>query len=320
MLKDSDVVKKSSTRKIVVTQNGIGDFTTIQEAIDSVPEKNSDRVIIFVEKGLYDEVITIPKSKPFISLIGESKNSTIISHCNYAGKKKKDNTTFGTGGSATAFLFANDLIIENLSIVNAYDKVVINANGSQAVAARINGERVLFKNVNLKGQQDTLYAEKGTQYFYHCFIEGDVDFIFGGARAVFEECEIHSLDRGADKNNGYVTAASTMNNQPYGFLFIHCNLFSNAAEGTVHLGRPWHPGGNPDAIGSVLFRECFLGEHISAQGWTEMGGFSPLEARLYEYQNYGPGAIPTESRRILTTTQADEYTVENILDGWKPNT
>jgi pectin methylesterase-like acyl-CoA thioesterase len=171
--------------------------------------------------------------------------------------------------------------------------------------------------VRFIGNQDTLYTYAGSQYFYSCYMEGDVDFIFGGAAAVIEDCVIVSLDRHSD-NNGYVTAASTMMTDPYGYLFLNSRFESDAAPGTVWLGRPWHPGGNPDAIGSVVIRNCYLGAHIRAEGWTDMSGFKASDARYFEYKNEGPGAIASDSRRQLTDEQAEPFTIENVLGGWNP--
>jgi pectin methylesterase-like acyl-CoA thioesterase len=164
--------------------------------------------------------------------------------------------------------------------------------------------------------QDTLYVNAGTQYFHQCYIEGDVDFIFGGGRAVFEDSDIVSVDRGSTTNNGYITAASTNINEPYGYLFLNSRLKSDAADGTVYLGRPWHPGGDPSAIASVVFINSELGAHIHEEGWTDMSGFSAKDARFYEYQNEGPGANP--SRPQLTDEEAKLYTIENVLKGWDP--
>jgi pectin methylesterase-like acyl-CoA thioesterase len=175
---------------------------------------------------------------------------------------------------------------------------------------------MMFDHVRFLGNQDTLYANGGTQYFSNCYIEGDVDFIFGEARAVFDNCDIVSLDRGSSTNNGYITAASTNINDPYGFLFINSRLISEAAEGTVYLGRPWHPGGDPNAIASVVFLNCELGGHIQREGWTDMSGFSAKDARFNEYKNEGPGV--NLERPQLTDEESSNYTIENVLKGWNP--
>ncbi|GAA0290652.1 PelA/Pel-15E family pectate lyase [Gracilibacillus halotolerans] len=315
-LKDFTETMNRLENKLVVAKDGTGNFDTVQAAIDAIPEQSEDRIEVFIKNGIYEEVVTIPADKPNVHLIGEDSEDTIIRYDNYAGKDNGVGGTLGTSGSATAFFRSNDVTIESLTIENSFDES-IETEGKQAVAVYAAGERMVFNNVRLLGNQDTLFAHSGTQYYYDSYIEGDVDFIFGGASAVFENCTIHSVDRGSDTNNGYITAASTQQDQ-YGFLILRSELTSDAKEGTVYLGRPWQPSSNPTAIANVVYKESYLGEHIKEEGWTEMGGFQPEDARLYEYNNEGPGVAINNNRRQLTDEDATEYTVENVLGGWVP--
>ncbi|MCA0756697.1 pectate lyase [Paenibacillus sp. N4] len=305
--------------QLTVAQDGTGDYSDIQAAVDAVQPNNTERVNILVKKGIYKQVVTVPANKPFISMIGESSEDTVITYDNYSGRERPAGGTYGTSGSASMFVNGNDFIAKNMTIENSFDEASVNAGNKQAVALNVRGERQRFENVRFIGNQDTLLTNGGTQYFYQCYIEGDVDFIFGGSRAVFEECTIHSLDRGSSTNNGYITAASTMITEPYGYLFLNSKLTSNAAAGTVWLGRPWHPGGNPDAIASVVYMNCEMGAHINPIGWTDMSGFSAADARFYEYNSSGPGAAAADTRRQLTDEQAESWTVSNVLKGWNPN-
>lgn len=304
--------------RITVAQDGSGDYDTVQAAIDAVPQGNQDRVEIYIKNGSYKEVIRIPNDKPFLSLTGESATDTVITYDNYAGRDNGVGGTLGTSGSATAFLHANDLTLSGLTFENSFDESREVEGGKQAVAVNVRGDRIAFHNVRFLGNQDTLLTNGGTQYFYQCYIEGDVDFIFGGSRAVFEESVIHSLDRGSDSNNGYITAASTMITEPYGYLFLRSKLTSDAPAGTVFLGRPWHPSGNPDAIASVVFMHTEMGAHIKTEPWTDMSGFSWKDARFYEYRNTGPGATNNTSRAQLTDEEAANWTIDNVLGGWNP--
>ncbi|MFC0560331.1 pectate lyase [Halalkalibacter alkalisediminis] len=303
---------------LTVAKDGSGDYTTIQEAIDAVPSSNTVPVTIYVKNGVYKEVVTISNDKPFITLIGESATDTIITYDNYAGKDNGGGGTLGTSGSASVYLRASDFRAENLTFENSFDESSTDVSGKQAVAVYASGDRMYFKNIRFIGNQDTLYTHSGSQYFYQCYIEGDVDFIFGAARVVIEESHIHSLDRGSSTNNGYVTAASTLITDPFGMLIKDSKLTSDAPAGTVYLGRPWPAGGNPNAIGSVVFMNSELGEHIHPLGWTQMSGLQPEDARLFEYKNHGPGAIINESRRQLTDEEAEQWTVPNVLKGWDP--
>lgn len=232
---------------IIVAKDGTGNFTTIQAAIDSVPSNSSKRTVIFVKNGTYKEVVTIRKNN--IHLIGESNTKTIITYDNYAGKLKPDGTTYGTSGSASFYLYGTDTILENITIENSFDES-IDVKDKQAVAAYIRGDRQIIKNCIFIGNQDTLYAHSGRQYYVNCKIIGDTDFIFGGATAVFENCEIVSTPKG-----GYVTAAST-DLENYGFLFLNCRLTSDAPKNSTYLGRPWRPNAY------VVYKTCYLGAHI----------------------------------------------------------
>ncbi|WP_083652540.1 pectate lyase [Bacillus sp. MRMR6] len=314
-VEDTTEELRASSVKLVVSKDGSGDYDTVQKAIDAVPDNNTEPVEIFIKNGTYKEVVRVPANKPFISLIGESAENTILTYDNYAKKARPEGGTYGTSGSASVYLYASDFTAKNVTMENSFDESTVEG-GSQAVAVYTRGDRMKFDHVRFLGNQDTLYANGGTQYFSNCYIEGDVDFIFGAARAVFDNCDIVSLDRGSSTNNGYITAASTNINDPYGFLFINSRLISEAAEGTVYLGRPWHPGGDPNAIASVVFMNCELGAHIQQEGWTDMSGFSAKDARFYEYKNEGPGV--NLDRPQLTDEEAANYTVENVLKGWNP--
>ena len=305
--------------RIVVAQDGTGDVTSVQAAVDAVPENNTDLVEIYIRNGIYKEVVTIPANKPFITMVGESAEGTVITYDNYSGKERLVvGGTYGTSGSATMFVNGTDFTARDLTIENSFDESSVDVANKQAVALNVRGERHKFINVRFIGNQDTLLTNGGTQYFYQCYIEGDVDFIFGGSSAVFEECVIHSLDRGFSSNNGYITAASTMITEPYGYLILNSKLTSDAAPGTVWLGRPWHPSGNPDAIASVVYMNTEMGAHINPVGWTDMSGFLAKDARFAEYNNYGPGAVVTDTRPQLTAEEAALWTIENVLKGWNP--
>jgi hypothetical protein len=251
---------------LTVSKDGLADYTTVQGAIDAIPVNNAEKVEVFIGNGIYKEVVTIPKDKPFIHIKGESVSGTVITYDNYSGKSKPGGGTYGTTGSASVYVYGDDFTAENLTFENSFDEQSVNVTNKQAVAVYARGERQTFRNSRFIGNQDTLYVNGGTQYFYQSYIEGDVDFIFGRSSAVFEECDIFSLDRGSSTNNGFVTAASTLITEPYGYLFLNSKLLSNAPAGTVYLGRPWHPSGDPNAIGSVVFMDSYLGPHITAQG------------------------------------------------------
>ena len=129
----------------------------------------------------------------------------------------------------------------------------------QAVALKVTGDRCVFRDCAMLGWQDTLYVDDGRAYFADCYIEGRVDFIFGGATAVFDHCTIHS------KNGGYVTAARTKPEQKYGYVFLDCTLSGEGAP--AYLGRPWQWDRGRKA--AVAFIRTKMGPHIRPEGWNQ---------------------------------------------------
>ncbi|WP_253767462.1 pectinesterase family protein [Goodfellowiella coeruleoviolacea] len=306
---------------IVVAADGSGNYRTVQAAVDSVPSNNTAAVTISIKKGTYTGLVRVPANKPHITFAGATGTASDV-----VLSESRPASQYGTDGSATVLIAAPDTAVRDLTIRNAYDEA---ANGaSQALALYANGDRQTYTNVRFLGNQDTLLTWTGSsgkvmrQYFYRCYVEGDVDFIYGSGTAVFDNSQIHSLSRGSTSNNGYITAASTYTNNPYGLLFVNSTFTSNAAAGTVYLGRPWHPSGDVNAVAQVLIRNSTLGAHIrTSQPWTDMSGFSWKDARFSEYQNTGPGATVNSNRPQLSSGQAASYLARDYLagsDGWNP--
>lgn len=310
--------------------NGVKIFKTVQAAVNSVPSNNTKRVIIFIKSGRYYEKITI--NSPNISLIGEDPFTTVLTYDVAAGTPKPDGTgTYGTSGSASVTINSGaiNFTAENITFENAFDEKQP-ISSKQAVAVKSTADKMVFKNCRFIGNQDTLYADAGRQYFKDCYIEGDVDFIFGAAQAVFENCTIFSVDREGITPKGYVTAASTRKTDNYGFLFVNCKFESNiTVADSVYLGRPWHPSADLNRWVNVVIRESYLGEHIKDEGWTAMSStdsqgnviwFYPQNERFYEYKNYGPGAKINEYRPQLDDVMAQVYTKGNVFDDWDADT
>jgi pectin methylesterase-like acyl-CoA thioesterase len=306
--------------------NGVRIFKTVQAAVNSVPTNNTKRTVIFIKSGRYYEKITI--NSPNISLIGEDPMTTILTYDVAAGTPKPDGAgTYGTSGSASVTINSGaiNFTAENITFENAFDENQP-ISSKQAVAVRSLADKMVFKNCRFIGNQDTLYADAGRQYFKDCYIEGDVDFIFGAAQAVFENCTIFSVDRAGITPKGYVTAASTKKTDNFGFLFLNCKFVSNVTvANSVYLGRPWHPSADLNRWVNVVIRESYLGEHINDYGWTAMSStdsngntiwFYPQNERFYEYKNYGPGAKINDFRPQLDDVMAQVYTKQNVLDGW----
>jgi pectin methylesterase-like acyl-CoA thioesterase len=308
----------------VVAPDGSGTHTTVQAAVNAAPSGST----ILVKKGTYKGNVTVPSSKTGITLVGETGNAAdVVIHDNRCASCSNGNGgTWGTSGSASVLLQGANFTAEDLTFANTYDEA---ANGnSQAVAVKVQGDRMVFDNVRFLGNQDTLLTDSASattvsrQYYHDCYVEGDVDFIFGRGTAVFDGCRIHSLNRGSTTNNGYIVAPSTEITNPYGMLFYQCELTSNAPSNSVYLGRPWPAGGSTTARGQVLYRQTVMGAHIrTAEPWSDMSGLAWEDARLREYQNTGPGATVNANRPQMSSGDAANYEPVDYLrgsDGWNP--
>ncbi|HKM17430.1 MAG TPA: pectinesterase family protein [Limnochordia bacterium] len=314
---------------MIVAQDGSGDFKTIQEAINQVPEDNQVRTVIDVKAGEYYEKLHIDKK--MVTLKGEPGKTT-ITYDDCAVKRWPNGEKYGTFHSYSVLITGDDFTAEGITFENSAGPGAV---AGQALAAYIDADRVIFRNCRFLGHQDTIFTaplppkpgsgdrfnsprddyerRMGRHYFENCFIAGDVDFIFGSATAVFYNCEIFSHDR----HGGYVTAASTPEGEKYGYVFIDCRLTGDAPADSVYLGRPWRE------FAKTVFINTYMGEHIRAEGWHNWGSEAKEKTTFYaEYNSSGPGAKIDQRvkwAKVLTSQEAEEYTVENVLrgkDGW----
>ena len=310
---------------ITVALDGTGDYGSFMAALGATRDARGP-VTIVVKPGIYREVVRVWDDQAGVTIRGTTRDprDVVLTYDLPAGGEKFYGGTYGSYGSPTFTVLGADTTVRDLSVENAYDESV---TPSQALAVRTAGDRALFDHTRFLGDQDTYKADSPNRdlvsrtYLHDCYIEGDVDFIYGRGTAVFDRCEIFSSDRGTPENNGYVTAASTSDDNPHGFLFVHSRFTSDAAEKSVYLGRPWHPGGDVRALAQVLIRDSWLGAHIKDAPWTDMSGFSWREARFAEFRNRGPGAGVNPDRAQLSATEAADYTRETYLtgtDNWRP--
>lgn len=290
----------------IVAQDGSGNFKTVQQAIDAVPDFRKKITTIYIKNGIYKEKLVLPGSKKMVRIIGEDVSKTILTYDDFAQKKNVFGEEKGTSGSASFYIYGDDFTAESITFQNSSGPV------GQAVAVWVAGDRSAFKNCRFLGFQDTLYTYgRGTrQYYKDCYIEGTVDFIFGSATAVFDECEIFA------KTGGYLTAASTPDTVRYGYVFLNCKIRGNAPQNSFYLGRPWRP------YAKTVFIKSDLGNMIKPEGWDHWRKESNKQTAYYaEYNNTGPGFEP--GKRVawshqLTDEEAKQYTLENILGGWEP--
>ena len=310
---------------IVVDRTGHGDYMTVQEAIDAVPNYSHEKITtILIKAGTYKEAIDIPHTKFRMKIMGQGADKTILTYDRYAEQLWPDNDfKVGTSGSASIYIHSRYGTFEDNTFANTAGE---GKEIGQAVAVFTDGDFLFFHRCRFIGNQDTLYTygrfgkDGGIKrnYFLDCYIEGTTDFIFGPSIAYFENCHIHS------KKNSYVTAASTLPGQKYGYVFKNCRLTADPGIDKCYLGRPW------GAYAKTVFIGCELGPHIVADGWHdwEKEGKPDTKKNSYyaEYQNVGPGAKGPRVTwaHTLTAKQAAEYSFEKVMyqeeDGirWNP--
>jgi len=282
----------------VVAQDGSGDYTTIQSAINDCKSFPFEKITIFIKKGVYKEKVVVNQWNSNLALVGESQENTIISFAdNFKSVGMGNNSTFYT---PTLKIESDDVLLKNLTLVNESGDV------GQAIALSVVSDRVIVLHCLIKGNQDTLFADgKGRQYYSNCTIEGTTDFIFGNATAYFDQCEIRS------KKNSYITAASTSSDTPYGFVFDHCNFTADATPTHVYLGRPWR------IYAKTVLLNCTLGKHIAAAGWDNWSKTAAEKTTYYaEFNSMGEGANSLSRvnwSHQLSISAAKQYSLQTCL-------
>lgn len=287
-------------KKVIVAQDGSGDFQTIQAAVTAMPDHSVLPLTIVVKNGTYQEKLVIPSWKTNITMIGEDKEKTIITWNDYSGKG--DLTTFT---SYTVLVQGNDFSAENITFENTAGTGV-----GQAVALHVEADRCIFKNCRMIANQDTLYTgvDNSRQLYIDCYIEGTTDFIFGPATVMFENCHVHC------KKNSYITAASTPQHKRFGYVFKDCKITTSTEVQKLYLGRPWRP------FARTVFLNCELSENILPEGWHNWSKPDAEKTTFYgEYKSTGKGANP--EKRVawshqLTDEEAKLYTRSNIFGDW----
>lgn len=301
----------------VVSADGSGTHLTVQAAVDASPTNGTKPFVILVKPGRYQEHVFIPASRPFITLRGEPEelNQTVITGGLNVKTPTSDGKTVSTRDSSTVLVQGSDFTAEHITFENTTTR----EDRVQALAMYVEADRAAFRKCRFLGWQDTLRADAprnraGRQYYADCYIEGHVDFIYAGGTAVFDRCHIHV------KADGYITAASTPESAPFGYVFLDCKVTAGSAvEKGFYLGRPWRP------FAATAFLRCELPAQLRPEGWHNWGNpTNELTVRYAEYNSTGMGANPAARvkwAKQLTDAEAKDYTVANILkgsDGWSP--
>ncbi|WP_018013604.1 pectinesterase family protein [Teredinibacter turnerae] len=331
------------------TESCVGQcFAMVGDALSYLKKTDCSSSLIFIGKGRYREKIVL--DLPGLTLAGIGRDQSHIVHALPAGAAASyDRDGWGTPGSATVTINASDVVVRNLTIENDFDFLRndgLEKNNpqreanAQAVALLLDSksDRVLLQGVKLASHQDTLFARGKRAIVIDSMVTGNVDFIFGSGQVWFENSELISRKRGKAISpgtlGGYISAPSTQLRDSYGFVFNHCMLGAEQGvpDGSVALGRPWHPTRNfsdgryadPDAVGFVLFANSVFGAHISKRGWSSMRGtnkdgkktlvFAPESARFYEWNNRGPGVHARTQREREFGLENGGPAKSNMLD------
>ena len=303
----STVLARQPAANATVAADGSGTYRTVQEAIDAVPQNTSasNRWTILVKAGTYRGRVYVQREKRFVTLLGEDAGRTVITYNLNATIPGEDGRPIGTFRTPTVTIDADDFTAENLTFENSAGPV------GQALALRVDGDRLVIRRSRFLGWQDTIFLNRGRHYFEDCYVAGHVDFIFGGATAYFERCHLHSL------RNGYITAASTPPEQRHGFVFANGRITGEPGV-RAYLGRPWRD------FAHVAFINTMMSEAVRPEGWHNWDRPEREKtARYEEFGNTGPGA---GSRRVpwsrtLTPADARAVSARSVLHGsddWDP--
>ncbi|WP_225636539.1 pectinesterase family protein [Streptomyces solaniscabiei] len=321
-------VNAAAATTLTVAKDGTGQYTTVQAAVNAVPANNPARVVIAVKPGTYRETVKVPSTKPHVTIqgTGGSRKDTVIVYNNAAGTQKPDGSgTYGTSGSATVAVEADDFQARNLSITNDFDEGANQSlSGHQAVALRTAADKVFLDGVIVTGDQDTLLLDTaakdklGRVYVSNSYVLGNVDFIFGRATAAIDRSVITLRKRWDGSSAGYITAPSTPAGRK-GLLIANSTVNGDVSSSSFYLGRPWHAGGDTTLDPQTTVRNTNLSAAIKSTPWTDMSGFPWKDDRFAEYRNTGPGAGSASTNRpFLTDAQAADQEVADWLGEWSP--
>lgn len=322
----------------IIAKDGSGDFTSIQAAIDAIPGGGRAPTILLLRMDEYHERVIVNKDN--VRIVGEARDRTVITNSACAKDPDGNGGERGTFLSFTMIVTGKNVEVENLTIRNdAGDGREV----GQAVAVYAAGDRGVWRNCRFIAHQDTLFCgplmQKVTddiaprvgsaecvesvgdcpltfsrQYFEDCFIQGDVDFIFGPYRCWFERCTLFMNARG-----GLYTAANTPETQPYGLVFHRCFLTGECEEGMAFLGRPWRK------FSRTLFLDCEMDGHVAPQGFSDWDKEKVVTERYGEWGTRGVRADQSTrhpAQKRLTDNDAMAVTVQDVIggyDGWRPD-
>ncbi|XP_059317979.1 pectinesterase 1-like [Lycium ferocissimum] len=302
---DPALVAAEANKSIIkVRADGSGDFKTLTDAIKSIPEGNKRRVIISIGGGNYTEKVKIERSKPFITLYGDSKN---VPNIIFNATAKEYNTV----DSATVIVESEYFSAVNINFVNSAPRPDGKRELAQAAALRTGGDKASLYNCKMYGFQDTFCDDSGKHFFKDCYIEGTVDFIFGNGKSLYLNTEMHVIP--GDPMAMITAHARAVDNVDSGYSFVHCMITGTG--NTAYLGRAWKP------FSKVVFSYTDMSDVVHPEGWSDNGKTDYDKSVYYgEYNSKGAGA--TMNRRAgyvkkLTDAEIKPFISLGYIEGSK---
>ncbi|VVA25254.1 Hypothetical predicted protein [Prunus dulcis] len=306
---------------VTVSQDGSGNFTTISDAVEAAPNNSAPSkgyFLIYIKAGVYEEYVTIDKKKKYLMMIGDGINQTVVT-----GNRSVKGGNWTTFRSATFAVVGQGFVAVNMTFRNT-----AGAENSQAVAVRNGADLSTFYRCSFEGYQDTLYTHNQRQFYRECDIYGTVDFIFGNAAVVFQNCNMYPRLPMSKQFNAITAQGRTDPNQNTGISIHNCtiraadDLASSDGSTKTYLGRPWK------AYSRTVYMQSFVDSLIDEEGWHEWDGNFALKTLDYaEYDNTGPGSETTgrvswDGYHVIKASDASNFTVSNFLlgDDWLPQT
>ncbi|CAA7024729.1 unnamed protein product [Microthlaspi erraticum] len=289
---------------MVVAQDGSGQYKTISEALENVPKKQNATFVVHIKAGIYKEFVQVNRTMPDLVFIGDGTDKTVIT----GSKSFKDGIT--TYRTATVAIVGDRFIAKNMAFENTAGAIK-----HQAVGIRVLSDMSIFHNCRFDGYQDTLYAHSHRQFYRDCTISGTIDFLFGDAAAVFQNCTF-LVRKPLDNQACPITAHGRKDpRESTGFVLQGCTIAGEpdylAVKETskAYLGRPWKE------FSKTIIMNSYIPDFVSPEGWQPWNGNFGLDTLFYsEVRNTGPGA-PVANR--VTWKGIKKLTEEEII-GFTP--
>ncbi|CAL5184639.1 unnamed protein product [Lathyrus oleraceus] len=305
-----DLDEYDRNEALVVAADGSGNFSSINDAINFAPNNSMVRIVIYVKEGIYDENVEIPSYKTNIIMLGDGSDSTVIT----GNRSVVDGWT--TFRSATLAVSGDGFLARYIAFENK-----AGPEKHQAVALRVNADFTAFYKCAIYGYQDTLYVHSFRQFYRECDIYGTIDFIFGNAAVVLQECNI--VSRMPLPNQFTVITAQSRDNpdEDTGISIQNCSilatdeLYSNSSRIKSYLGRPWR------VYSRTVLIESYIDDFIDDKGWTKWSNEQGLDSLFYgEYENYGPGSkidnrVEWLGYHLMGYNDAYNFTVSEFITG-----